>query len=69
MESLNKIEDSLSFRSNRKIHFQDVIYYTSYLLGNDTSYDVANMQLQIHNIAKNVLFKQKIILMLNVMNV
>jgi hypothetical protein len=50
-ESLDKIQNFLTSNGNTIIFFKEVVYYTSYLLGNNVSFDIVNSHLKIHDIA------------------
>jgi hypothetical protein len=49
-KSLNKINRSLNIDPRQRIIFKDIIYYCSYMIGNNLSYDITNAHLKLHNI-------------------
>jgi len=49
-KSLNKINKSLKMDPRQRILFKDIIYYYSYMIGNNFSYDLVNSKLKIDNI-------------------
>ena len=64
--SIEKINNELKFRSDNKVFFRDIIYYSSISIGNDLSFDMVNTQLKINNIldvSKTMLVDKKIIWM------
>lgn len=60
--AIYNISKDIKIRKNNIIQFRDIIYYSSYLIGNNKSYDDTNSHLKIKNITnvtKKTLIKEK----------
>jgi len=47
---IKKINNKLKSRVDKVASFRDIIYYSSLIVGNNSTYDIVNSELQIHNI-------------------
>ena len=68
-KSIYNITKDINTRKTNTVQFKDIVYYSSYLVGNNVSYDLTNSHLKIHKIldvSKKTLIIEEVKLIMNI---